>query len=170
VAAFAAIEATKRSMMSEANLTAERLYLEDLRVGQRFTSGLYHMDEARIKAFAAEFDPQPFHLDESAAEASIFRGLTASGWHTAAAAMRLLATGGLPLANGIIGVGGEIAWPKPTRPGDTLRVESEILDVRPSRSKPNQGIVTVRNTMLNQNGESVYVFTAKILAFRRASI
>jgi len=84
--------------------------------------------------------------------------------------MLLLAAGGLPLANGIIGMGGEIAWPKPTRPGDTLRVESEILEVRPSRSKPNQGIATVRNTMLNQNGESVYVFTAKILVFRRASI
>jgi acyl dehydratase len=157
-------------MMSEPNVTAERLYLEDLRVGQRFTSGSYHMDATRIKAFAAEFDPQSFHLDESAAEASIFRGLTASGWHTAAVAMLLLAAGGLPLANGIIGMGGEIAWPKPTRPGDTLRVESEILEVRPSRSKPNQGIATVRNTMLNQNGESVYVFTAKILVFRRASI
>ena len=170
VAAFAAIEATKRSMMSEANLTAERLYLEDLRVGQRFTSGLYHMDEARIKAFAAEFDPQPFHLDESAAEASVFRGLTASGWHTAAIAMCLLVAGGLPLANGIIGMGGEIAWPKPTRPGDILRVESEILEVLPSRSKPNQGVVTVRSTTLNQNGEAVHLFTAKVLVFKRASM
>jgi len=98
------------------------LHLEDLYVGQRFTSGFYHMEESRIKAFAAEFDPQPFHLDESAAQASIFRGLTASGWHTAAAAMRLMVTGGLPFANGIIGMGGEIAWPKATRPGDTLKV------------------------------------------------
>jgi len=157
-------------MMSETGITAERLYLEDLRVGQRFTSGSYHMDETRIKAFAAEFDPQPFHLDESAAATSIFRGLTASGWHTAAVAMRLLVAGGLPLANGIIGMGGEIAWPRPTRPGDTLRVESEILEIRPSRSKPNQGIATVRNTTLNQNGESVHMFTAKVLVFRRASI
>jgi len=156
--------------MSETNATAERLYLEDLRAGQRFTSGVYHMDETRIKAFAAEFDPQPFHLDESAAEASIFRGLCASGWHTAAVAMRLLVAGGLPLANGIIGMGGEIAWPRPTRPGDTLRVESEILEVRPSRSKPNQGIVTVRNTTLNQNGEPVYEFTAKVLVFRRSPL
>ena len=155
--------------MGEAHLTAERLYLEDLSIGQRFTSGSYRMDETRIKAFAAEFDPQPFHLDESAAEASIFRGLTASGWHTAAVAMRLLVAGGLPLANGIIGMGGEIAWPKPTRPGDTLRVESEILEIRPSRSKPNQGIVTARCTTLNQNEEPVYVFTAKVLVFRRAS-
>jgi acyl dehydratase len=145
------------------------LYLEDLRVGQRFTSETYPMEESRIKSFAAEFDPQPFHLDESAAEASVFRGLAASGWHTAAVAMRLLVTSGLPLANGIIGVGGEIAWPKPTRPGDTLRVESEIVEIAPSRSKPNQGIVTVRNTTLNQNGEPVYVFTAKILVFRRPS-
>jgi acyl dehydratase len=143
------------------------LYLEDLQVGQRFTSGTYLMDEGRIKTFAAEFDPQPFHLDEAAAQASVFRGLAASGWHTAAVAMRLLVTGGLPFANGIIGAGGEIAWPKPTRPGDTLRVESEILEIVPSRSKPNQAFVTVRMTTLNQNQEPVYIFTAKLLAFKR---
>ena len=145
------------------------LYLEDLHVGQRFTSGLYHMDESGIKAFAAEFDPQPFHLDEAAAQTSIFRGLSASGWHTAAVAMHLLVTGGLPLANGIIGLGGELAWPKPTRPGDTLRMESEILEITPSRSKPNQGVVKVRSTALNQRGEPVYVFTAKVLVFKRPS-
>lgn len=147
----------------------DRLYLEDLTVGQRFTSATHLMEESRIKSFAEEFDPQPFHLDEAAAQASIFRGLSASGWHTAAVAMRLLVTGGLPLANGVIGMGGEIAWPRPTRPGDTLRVESEIVDITPSRSKPNQGIVTAKSAMLNQNGEPVYVFTAKILVFRRAS-
>ena len=145
------------------------LYLEDLHVGQRFTSGLYHMDESAIKAFATEFDPQPFHLDEAAAQTSIFRGLSASGWHTAAVAMRLLVTGGLPLANGIIGLGGELAWSKPTRPGDTLRVESEILEILPSRSKPNQAVVKVRSTALNQRGEPVYVFTAKVLVFKRPS-
>jgi acyl dehydratase len=145
----------------------EHLYLEDLHVGQKFTSGTHVMEESRIKAFAEEFDPQSFHLDESAAQASLFRGLAASGWHTAAVAMRLLVTGGLPLANGIIGVGGEIAWPKPTRPGDTLRVESEIVEIAPSRSKPNQGIVTVRSTTFNQEEEPVYVFTARILVFRR---
>ena len=145
------------------------LYLEDLHVGQRFTSATWLMEESRIKAFAAEFDPQPFHLDESAAETSIFRGLTASGWHTAAVTMRLLATGGLPLANGLIGLGGEIAWPRATRPGDILRVESEIVEIVPSRSRPNQGIVTVRSTTLNQSEEPVYTFTAKILAFKRAT-
>jgi len=137
----------------------ERLYLDDLRVGQRFTSGSYVMEAARIKEFAAEFDPQPFHLDEAAAEASVFKGLAASGWHTAAAAMRLLVTGGLPFANGIVGLGGEIAWPKPTRPGDTLHLESEIVEITPSRSKPQQGIVTVRSTMLNQSGEPVYLLS-----------
>src|SRR5689334_1624356 len=101
-------------------------YLEDLRVGQRFTSETYVMDAARIKEFAAEFDPQPFHLDEKAAQASVFKGLAASGWHTAAVAMRLLVTGRFRFANGILGFGGEIAWPKPTRPGDVLHVESEI--------------------------------------------
>jgi acyl dehydratase len=147
-----------------------KLYLEDLQVGQRFTSGEYHMDENGIKAFAAEFDPQPFHLDEAVAQTSIFRGLSASGWHTAAITMRLLVTGGLPLANGIIGLGGELAWPKPTRPGDILRVESEILDILPSRSKPNQGVVKVRSTTLNQHGEAVYVFTAKVLVFKHPSV
>src|SRR2546422_8110104 len=135
----------------------ERLYLNDLYVGQRFTSGTYLIEEARIKEFAAEFDPQPFHLDETAAEASVFKGLAASGWHTAAVAMPLLVTGGLPFANGIVGLGGEIAWPSATRPGDVLRVESEIVEITPSRSKPHQGIVTVQGTMFNQNREAVYV-------------
>ena len=147
----------------------DRLYLDDLREGQRFTSGTYVMDEGRIKEFAAEFDPQPFHLDAAAGEASIFKGLVASGWHTAAVAMRLLATGGLPIANGLIGFGGEIAWPRPTRPGDTLHIESEIIEISVSRTKPRQGVVTVRSTMLNQNGEAVYVLTAKLLVFRRAT-
>ena len=145
------------------------LYLDDLHVGQRFISDSYDMDENRITAFAAEFDPQPFHLDEAVAKTSVFNGLSASGWHTAAVAMRLLVTGGLPLGNGIIGLGGELAWPRPTRPGDTLRVESEIQEILPSRSKPNQGVVIVRSTTLNQHGEPVYVFTAKVLVFKRPS-
>src|ERR1700751_1887270 len=134
------------------------LYLEDLYVGQQFTSSTYRMEEERIKAFAAEFDPQPFHLDETAAQHTVFRGLSASGWHTAAVVMRLLVTGGLPLGNGIIGLGGELAWPKPTRPGDTLHVESEIIEILPSRSKPNQAIVKVKSTTLNQDGEPVHTF------------
>jgi acyl dehydratase len=145
----------------------QKLYLDDLYVGQRFTSGAHLMDEAQIKEFASEFDPQPFHLDEAAAHATVFKGLAASGWHTAAVAMRLLVAGGLPFANGIVGFGGEIAWPRPTRPGDILHVESEIVEITPSRSKPHQGIVTVRSTTLNQNGETVYLLTAKLLVFRR---
>jgi len=145
----------------------QQLYLDDLHVGQRFTSGSYLLEAARIKEFAAEFDPQPFHLDQVAAEASVFRGLAASGWHTAAVAMRLLVAGGLPFADGIVGLGGDIAWPRPTRPGDTLQVESEIIEITPSRSKPQQGIVTVRSTMFNQDREAVYLLTAKLLVFRR---
>jgi len=148
------------------------LYLEDLSLGQKFTSGTFHVTEEKIKSFAREFDPQPFHLDEEAAKASVFGGLAASGWHTAAIAMRLLVDGGLPLGNGIIGLGGELAWPKPTRPGDTLHVESEILEILPSRSKPNQAIVNqaivkVRSTTLNQQGEPVHSFTSKCLVFKR---
>jgi acyl dehydratase len=145
----------------------KQLYLEDLHIGQRFTSGTHVMEEAKIKEFAADFDPQPFHLDAKAAQTSIFKGLAASGWHTAAIAMRLLATGGLPLANGIIGLGGEIAWPRPTRPGDILRLESEIIGITSSRSKPNQAVVAIRSTMLNQNDEPVYVLNANLLVFKR---
>jgi acyl dehydratase len=145
---------------------SERLYLEHLYIGQQFTSGQHYMDEARIKEFAREFDPQPFHLDEAAAKASVFGGLAASGWHTAAVAMRLLVDGGLPLGNGIIGLGGDLEWPKPTHPGDTLHVESEILEIVPSRSKPNQAIVKVRSTTLNQHGEPVHSFTSKCLVFK----
>lgn len=144
------------------------LYLEDLYVGQRFTSDSYRIEEDRIKAFAAEFDPQHFHLDEAAAKGTVFSGLAASGWHTAAVAMRLLVDGGLPLGNGIIGLGGELAWPNPTRPGDTLHVESEVVEIVPSRSKPNQAIVKVKSTTLNQNGQPVHIFTSKVLVFKRA--
>jgi acyl dehydratase len=153
--------------MTQANDRENGLYLEDLHVGQRFVSGTYQISEAQIKAFAQEFDPQPFHLDEAAAQATVFAGLAASGWHTAAIAMRLLVTSGLPLGNGIIGLGGDLAWPKPTRPGDTLHVESEVLEIVPSRSKPNQAIVKVRSTTLNQDGEAVHMFTSKVLVFKR---
>src|SRR5262249_24074158 len=143
------------------------LYLEDLHVGQRFTSDIYQMEQERIMSFASEFDPQPFHLDSASAQASVFGGLAASGWHTAAVTMRLLVNGGLPLANGIIGLGGELTWPNPTRPGDTLHVESEIVEITPSRSKPNQAVGKVRSTTLNQQGAQVYIFTGKVLVFKR---
>ncbi|MBV9083763.1 MAG: MaoC family dehydratase [Acidobacteriaceae bacterium] len=147
---------------------ANRLYLEDLRLGQRFTSAPYPMEEGQIKQFAAEFDPQPFHLDAAAGEASVFKGLVASGWHTAAVAMRLL-VGALPIGNGLIGYGGEIAWPKPTRPGDIVHLETEIVEITPSISKPDQGMVTIQSTMRNQSQEVVYVLTAKLLVLRRGS-
>jgi acyl dehydratase len=145
-----------------------QLYLDDLQIGQRFTSRAYIVDEEQIKAFARQFDPQPFHLDNEAAKNSRFLGLAASGWHTASITMRLLVEGGLPLAGGVIGAGGELDWPNPTRPGDMLQVESEILDVRPSRSKPDRGIVTVRSLTRNQRNEVVQRLTAKLIVPRRA--
>jgi acyl dehydratase len=149
------------------DFSRDSLFLDDLRVGQKFVSGSYVMEEERMKSFAAEFDPQPFHLDESAAHNSIFRGLAASGWHTAAATMRLMVNSEWKIAGGLIGLGGEIAWPRPTRAGDTLRVHSEVMEIVPSRSKPNQGVVKMRNATLNQNGEEVQVFTARLLVSRR---
>ena len=148
-------------------MNPQPLYLEDLHVGQRSVSGVYHVEQERMVAFAAEFDPQPFHLDEEAGKASVFRGLAASGWFTAAVAMRLLVQSGWPIGSGLVGLGGEISWPRPTRAGDTLRVVSEVLEIRPSKSKPDRAIVTVRNTTLNQSDEPVQIFTAKTLVFRR---
>lgn len=145
------------------------LYLEDLSVGQRFESGSHTLTAAEIKAFAAQFDPQPFHLDEAAAADSFFGGLAASGWHTAAITMRLNVEGGLPLAGGLIGAGGELSWPAPTRPGDTLRVESEVLELKPSQSKPDRGVATVLSRTLNQRGEAVQVLKARLVVFRRAA-
>jgi acyl dehydratase len=144
-----------------------RLYFDDLQIGQRFTSRAYVVDEEQIKSFARQFDPQPFHLDHEASKNSLFSGLAASGWHTAAITMRLLVEGGLPLAGGVIGAGGELDWPTPTRPGDTLRVESEVLEVRPSQSRPDRGVVTVRSLTRNQRNEVVQRLTAKLIVGRR---
>ena len=144
-----------------------RLYLDDLTVGQRFLSGTRVVDEAELKAFARQFDPQPFHLDDDAAKATLFGGLAASGWHTAAMTMKLLVDSGLPLAGGILGAGGEIAWPKPTRPGDTLQVESEVLEITPSRSRPDRGVAMIRSLTRNQNNEVVQSLTSRLIVPRR---
>ncbi len=143
------------------------LYLDDLRVGQRFSSGTQQITAAEITEFAARFDPQPFHLDEAAARDSLFGGLAASGWHTASISMRLNVAGGLPIAGGIIGGGAQIEWPKPTRPGDILRVENEVIEVRPSQSRPDRGMVTVRGETRNQREEVVQILTAKLVVPRR---
>jgi acyl dehydratase len=142
-------------------------YLDDLQPGDRFTSPEHELDEAQIKAFALQFDPQPFHLDDEAAKSTLFGGLAASGWHTAALTMRLLVQGGAPLAGGIIGAGGDIAWPKPTRPGDVLHVESEIVSVTPSKSRPERGMVVVRSTTLNQHGDVLQQSTFKLVVPRQ---
>jgi acyl dehydratase len=148
-------------------VSKEGLYLEDLHPGQRFTSGSHLIDEEQIRSFAKEFDPQPFHLDDEAAKDSLFGGLAASGWHTAAITMRLQVESGLPLAGGIIGAGGELTWPRPVRAGDILQVESEVLEVKPSQSRPDRGMVTVRSETRNQRGEVVQILTAKLIAYRR---
>jgi len=145
----------------------EKLYLDDIRTGQRFDSGSLSVTVEAIKAFAGQFDPQPFHLDEAAARSSVFGGLAASGWHTAALTMRMLVEGGAPIAGGIVGVSGEIAWPRPTRAGDTLTVHSEVLAVAPSKSRPDRGIVTIRSETRNQDGEAVQIATMKLMVPRR---
>jgi acyl dehydratase len=144
-------------------------YFEDFAVGQKFHSATATITAERIKSFAAEFDPQPFHLDEEAAKRSLFRGLAASGWHTAAVTMRLLVDSDLHPAGGTIGAGGEdLKWPRPVRPGDVLRVEGEVLEMRPSKSRPELGIVKVRLTTYNQAGEPVQISTPVLMVQRRA--
>jgi acyl dehydratase len=152
--------------MSESN-PAATLYLDDVVVGYRFSSGEHALDEQQIKAFAAQFDPQPFHLDDGAARKTLFGGLAASGWHTAAITMRLLVTGGMPLAEGVIGAGAEVSWPQPTRAGDVLHVESEVLAITPSRSRPDRGMLTVRSETRNQRGEVLQILTSKLVVSRR---
>ena len=143
-------------------------YLEDFAAGQTFRSGRLQIDKERIKTFGAEFDPQPFHLDEEAARNTAFGGLAASGWHTAAVTMRLLVESDLKPAGGIVGAGfDEFRWPRPVRPGDELRIESEILEVRPSRSRADQGWVKVRTTTLNQKDEAVQVTIGNLVVPRR---
>jgi acyl dehydratase len=149
-------------------MVAMERYFEDFGVGQTFGSGRLRVDTERCKTFAAEFDPQPFHLDEEAARETIFSGLAASGWHTAAVSMRLLVDSEFTPAGGIISLGfDELRWPRPVRPEDELRVESEVLEVRLLKSRPEHGLIKVRTTTLNQNGEAVQVATANLLVARR---
>ena len=145
---------------------ADKLYLEDLQLGQTFTTGSVTVTTEAIKAFARDYDPQPFHLDEDAARDSLFAGLAASGWHTAALSMRLLVDG-LPIAGGLIGVGGETTWPRPTRPGDTLTVHIEVMEITPSKSRPDRGMVRTRNETRNQHGEPVQISKLGIVVWRR---
>lgn len=149
------------------NDTDRRLTLDDLHIGQRFTSGTHALDAGAIIAFATEFDPQPFHLDDGAARDTLFGGLVSSGWHTASVTMKLLVAGGLPIAGGIIGAGGEIHWPQPTRAGDVLRVETEVVAIKPSLSNPHRGTVTVRSETRNQRNEVVQTLMARLIVPRR---
>lgn len=153
--------------MSDLPTPSAKLYLEDLTVGARFTSAEHALDSQQIKAFANQFDPQAFHLDDAAAKDTLFGGLAASGWHTAAITMRLLVTGGFPVQGGLIGSGGEINWPRPTRPTDVLHVESEIVEVKPSRSRPDRGMVILHCQTRNQHGDLLQDLVTKLVVGRR---
>jgi acyl dehydratase len=144
-------------------------YLEDYAAGQKYGgSARVRVDAERIRSFAAEFDAQPFHLDDAAAQQSIFRGLAASGWHTAAMTMKLLVASDLEPAGGIVGAGfDEFRWPLPVRPGDELRVEVEVLDVRPSKSRPDIGLLKIRTTTLNQDGAAVQITVGNLVVPKR---
>lgn len=147
-------------------ITSEKLYLDDLTVGQKFSSASYVIEESEIIEFATKYDPQPFHTDSEAAKSTFFAGLAASGWLTASVTMRLLVDGGLPLAGGLIGAGCELSWTLPVRPGDTLTVESEVIEIVVSRSKP-RGTVTVKSTTFNQDKKIVQLFTSRVVVSKR---
>jgi acyl dehydratase len=143
-------------------------YLEDLAPGQRYATGHWTVDLAQIQAFARQFDPQPFHLDPEAAKQTLFGELVASGWHTMAITMRLVVEGETRLAGGFLGAGVDgVEWPNPVRPGDRLRAESEIVEVKPSRSKPDRGMARVRTTTYNQRDQPVLSFTARLIVPKR---
>jgi acyl dehydratase len=154
--------------MENEHMTARTLlYFDDLYTGQRFVTSTRTITERDILAFAREFDPQPFHLDDNLARQTLFGGLSGSGWHTAAVTMRLMVDSGPPLAGGILGIGGEIEWTQPMRPGDTLQVHSEVVHLTPSRSRPERGVATIRNETRNQRGEVVQTFVARVIVPRR---
>ncbi|AWK86793.1 MaoC family dehydratase [Azospirillum thermophilum] len=144
-------------------------YLEDLKVGDRFAGSSSRTVTAdEIVAFAGNYDPQPFHLDEDAARDSLFGGLAASGWHTAALTMRMIVDGETRLAGGYIGLGVEsVSWPRPTRPGDRLRIESEVLELRESGKRPDSGVARIRTVTFNQKDEVVMTMVANLLVPRR---
>ena len=147
------------------------LYLEDFAPGQTYGSGQLTVTEADVIRFATEFDPQPFHLDDGAAQNSLFGGLAASGWHTAAMTMKLLVGSELTPAGGIIGAGfEELSWPRPVRPRDVLRVQSEVLEVRASKSRPTQGLIKVRGTTINQDDKPVQVFVGHLMVQARPTV
>ncbi|HEX3380149.1 MAG TPA: MaoC family dehydratase [Paraburkholderia sp.] len=148
-------------------MSQETLYFDDLKVGDTSITGTYEVSAAAITRFAAEFDPQPFHLDDKAARNTMFGGLAASGWHTAAITMRLLVSEGPKLANGVLGAGCEVEWKMPTRPGDRLHVESEVMELIPSRSRTDRGTLVLRSKTINQHGQIVQDMTAKLIVARR---
>ncbi|WP_373979374.1 MaoC family dehydratase [Achromobacter sp. JD417] len=142
------------------------IYLEDLTVGDVFVSKTHALDAEQIVEFASQFDPQPFHLDLEAAQDTLFQGLAASGWHTAALTMKLLVES-FPVARGVIGAGAELAWPQPTRPDDVVKVTSTVLSITPSRSKPDRAIVVVESITSNQRDEALQKLTSKVVVFRK---
>ncbi|MEP6766263.1 MAG: MaoC family dehydratase [Gemmatimonadaceae bacterium] len=150
------------------NDSSTKLYLDDITVGMKFKSPSVTVSEADIIAFGKQFDPQPFHTDPVAAVTSMFNGLCASGWHTAALTMRLFVTSELQIAGGMIGAGIEVLeWPKPVRPGDTLHADIEVISVRESKTRPGQGLVTVRTLTINQHGEVVQNLQPKVVVRKR---
>lgn len=154
--------------MQSTTTIANQLTLEDLELGQVFRSQSHTIDASQIKSFASQFDPQPFHLDEELAKTTFFGELVASGWHVAAITMRLLISS-IPIKGGLVGAGGDIRWLRPTKPGDILQVETEVVEIKPSQSRADRGTATLRSTTKKQDGKSVLVMTSRLVVPTRSA-
>jgi acyl dehydratase len=144
----------------------QQLYLEDISVGQRFAGGPLTVEPEAVHTFAAQFDPQPFHLDETAAAGTLFGHVVASGWHTGSLTMRLLVES-VPFAGGTVGTRAEIRWPCPVFPGDQLHISVEVVDARPSAHRPEFGVVKLLVHTRNQTNQLVMEMTTLVLVRRR---
>ena len=153
--------------MNDTAASHDLLYFDDFSPGQRIVSGTYEMTLDEIRDFASKYDPQPFHMDPEAAKKTVFRTLVASGWHTMAVTMRLLVKGGMPVAGGMVGLGAQLSWPRPTLPGDILQVHTEVVEAALSKAKPDRGTVTMHSETKNQRGEVVLDFTGRLIVPRR---
>lgn len=149
-------------------MSHKKLYLEDLNVGDTFSSDTYQVSAEEINTFAEQYDPQVFHLDEQKAKETFFKSLSASGWHTSAITMRLVVDS-VPFAHGIIGAGVEVNWPKAVRAGDILKVKATIKEIIHSKSKPNQAVVVVEQHTTNQDDDVVQHTIAKLMSFTKAT-
>ncbi len=145
---------------------AQTIYIpvETLEIGQTFTSDSLLITKDKIIAFAKEFDPQPFHLDEDEAKQTFFNELVASGWHTSSVTMKLILQS-MPFKHGMVGSGGQVSWKRPVKPNDSLHVTTKIINIKPAKNNANQIYLTLECQTLNQFNRVCQIMEANVIAF-----